>query len=339
MIHIFYLFVDIVLAYLLDLLIGDPYWAPHPVRFIGWLITHAERILRKITGTCQREETKKIRALKERTAGVILAVTVSGITFLLVWGVLQIAQKISPILFHAVNIYFLYSSLAARCLGDEAFKVYKILGKGDLVGARRQLSMLVGRQTEGLSEKEIIRGAVETTAENTVDGVLSPLFYIVMGSVFWMGAPLVYAFKAVNTLDSMVGYANDQYIYFGWASAKADDVLNYIPARLSGLIIPLAALLCGKSFSGSFQIMVRDRKNHKSPNCAYPEAAFAGALGIRLGGPNIYFGKVLEKPTIGDPAKELEREDIADAVHLMYISALLTLAVILIPTVILIRYA
>ncbi len=235
-------------------------------------------------------------------------------------------RDVKPILFYVFNIYFIYTALAARCLGDESLKVYRILKSGDLDAARRQLAMLVGRQTENLNEKEIIRGAVETTAENTVDGIISPMVYAVLGSFFALGAPFAYAFKAINTLDSMVGYTNDKYINFGWASAKLDDLANFIPARISGLIIPIAALLCGKSFVKSFRIMRRDRRNHKSPNSAYPETAFAGALGIRLGGSSIYFGKVVVKPTIGDPDKELELKDISNAVRLMHTASLITLA-------------
>jgi adenosylcobinamide-phosphate synthase len=161
--------------------------------------------------------------------------------------------------------------------------------------------------------------------ENTVDGIMSPIIYAVLGSVLGIGAPLVYAFKAVSTLDSMVGYMNEKYIDIGRFSAKTDDAANFLPARLSGLLIPLSAFLCGKSMKRSFLIMLRDRKNHKSPNCAYPEAAVAGALGIKLGGNNVYFGKVVEKPTIGDMEKELEAGDIPETIKMMYVSSLLTL--------------
>ena len=335
----FYLLIDIFIAYILDLLIGDPYWAPHPVRFIGWLITSTEKQLRRITGYNDVAKTNKTQASRERTAGIVLAVIIPSITFLLVFALLKGAELVNPILFHVVNIYFIYSALAARCLGNEAFKVHRVLQKGDLVGARKQLAMLVGRQTEHLDEKEIIRGVVETTAENTVDGVISPLIYAVAGSFFALGAPFAYAFKAISTLDSMVGYKNDKYINFGWASARLDDALNYIPARFSGIVIPLGALLCGKSFARSFSIMLRDRKNHKSPNCAYPEAAFAGALGIMLGGNNTYFGEVMEKPTIGTPYKELELRNITDAVCLMHIASFLTLAITLLLAAVLFIYA
>ncbi|HHW30263.1 MAG TPA: cobalamin biosynthesis protein CobD [Clostridiaceae bacterium] len=314
---------DVFIAFTLDLILGDPYWLPHPVRIIGWAIKKTEKFLRKIIDKL-RPGDMQTRGKHERIAGTFLMVFVVSVTFLLVHLILKIALLISPVLFHILNIYFIYSSLAAKCMAEEAMKVYKKLMEDDIVESRKQLAMLVGRQTEGLSEKEIIRGVVETTAENTVDGILSPLIYTFIGSFFGISAPLVYAFKAISTLDSMVGYMNDKYINMGRTSAKTDDVANYIPARLAGFIIPLAALLCGKNMKGSFRIMLRDRHNHKSPNCAYPEAAVAGALGIKIGGTNIYFGQTVEKPTIGDAVKDLERKDIRDTIRLMYAATFLT---------------
>ncbi|HHW47645.1 MAG TPA: cobalamin biosynthesis protein CobD [Clostridiaceae bacterium] len=317
------LLLDVFIAFVLDLVLGDPYWFPHPVRFIGWLIQRTERLIRKRIEMFAPGDTET-RVRYERAGGTFLMLFVVTVTFLLVYFVLEIAWLANPVLFHIMNIYFIYSSLAAKCLADEAGKVYRKLSEGDMEGSRRQLAMLVGRQTEGLNEKEIIRGVVETTAENTVDGVISPLVYAFIGSFFGIGAPLVYAFKAISTLDSMVGYMNDKYINFGRTSAKTDDAANFIPARLAGVLIPIAALFCGKNFKESFRIMLRDRRNHKSPNCAYPEAAVAGALGIKIGGTNIYFGQAVEKPTIGDDVKELDREDIRDTIRLMYAAAFLT---------------
>lgn len=321
------LLLDVAIAYFLDLLIGDPYRLPHPVRFIGWLVSRTEKILRRLAER-DMEEPSADRVKIERRAGILLALFVIFSTFLLVLVVVKAALFIHPILFHAINIYFIYSALATKCLGDEAKKVFTVLKKNNLTAARRQLAMLVGRQTDKLTEKEIIRGVVETTAENTTDGIISPLFYALLGSFFGLGAPLVYAFKAISTLDSMVGYMNDRYINFGRASAKIDDAANYLPARFTGLIVPLGALLSGKNLKRSFQIMLRDRRNHKSPNCAYAEAAVAGALGIRIGGNNVYFGQVVEKPTIGDPDKQLEAQDITDTVKLMYVSSFLSLLVL-----------
>lgn len=324
------LLLDVAIAYILDLIAGDPYWLPHPVRFIGWLIKRTEGILRKALndkvakGLVNRTEEQ---AAMERRAGIVLMLVVVCTTFLLVFLILKLAAFIHPVAFHIINIYFIYSSLAAKCLGDEAKKVYRVLNDGDIVESRKRLAMLVGRETGNLSEKEIIRGVVETTAENTVDGVISPIFYAIIGSFFGIGAPLVYAFKAVSTLDSMVGYMNEKYINLGRASAKTDDAANYIPARLSGILIPAGALLSGMNYKKSFLIMLRDRRNHKSPNCAYSEAAAAGALGIRIGGTNIYFGKAVEKPTIGDPDHEIQCGDIIKTIKLMYASSTLTLII------------
>ena len=321
-----YYLLDIIAAYVLDLLLGDPHRLPHPVRFIGWLVKNSEKVLRDIL--CSKVVGNHIRSAgRERAAGVVMTVFVVSIVFVIILLILEAARAISPVLFHVFNIYFMYSSFASRCLADEANKVYSTLRMKDIDEARKRLSMLVGRQTENLDEKEVIRGVVETTAENTVDGVMSPILYAVIGSLFGIGAPLAYAFKASSTLDSMVGYMNDRYIYLGWASARLDDAANYIPARLSGLLIPLSAAVCGKSFKRSFSIMLRDRRNHKSPNCAYPEAAVAGALGVRIGGANTYFGQTVEKPTIGTSEKELEICDITDTVRIMYVTSVMTLLI------------
>jgi adenosylcobinamide-phosphate synthase len=329
-----YFLLDVIIAYLIDLAAGDPYWFPHPVRFIGWLIRCTERFLRNplkdkyertLAAGLDEELAKEKLARDERYAGTLLLFFVAAVCFLIAFLILKLAGMIHPILFHVFNIYFIYSALAAKCLGDEAKKVYKVLLTGDIIEARKKLSMLVGRQTENLDEKEITRGVIETTAENTVDGIISPLFYAFIGSLFGIGAPLVYAFKAISTLDSTVGYMNEKYINFGRLSAKTDDVANYLPARLSGILIPLSSLICGMGFSKSFKIMKRDRRNHKSPNCAYSEAAVAGALGIRMGGNNVYFGKVVEKPTMGDPDKEIKAEMIPMTIRLMYVTSFIAL--------------
>jgi adenosylcobinamide-phosphate synthase len=320
-----FLLLDVLFAYIIDLIVGDPHWLPHPIRFIGWLINKSERLLRAIIEGFKSFEDKK-KAKMERVAGVFLTIFVVSITFIIVFMILKVVGRVNPVLFHILNIYFIYSSIAAKCLAVEADKVYDVLLRNDIEKARVRLSMLVGRQTEGLKQNEIIRGVVETTAENTVDGVLSPLLYAFIGSFFGIGAPLVYAFKAASTLDSMVGYMNEKYINLGRASARFDDLLNYVPARFSGILIPTSAIFCGRSFKKSFSIMKRDRRNHKSPNCAYPEAAVAGALGVRLGGSNVYFGKLVEKPTIGDAVRELNVSDIKDTIKIMYVSSFLTVA-------------
>jgi adenosylcobinamide-phosphate synthase len=317
------LLIDIAAAYLIDLAAGDPQWLLHPVRAIGWLISRLERLLRSVIDAAN----SKYRIDKESAeinAGGCLTVLVVLTSFLVVLLLLEIANTIHPVLFHVLNIYFIYSGFATRCLADEGMKVYRPLVENDLAEARQRVAMLVGRETNNLNQAEVTRAVVETIAENTVDGIMSPIIFAVAGSFIGMSAPMIYAFKAVNTLDSMVGYMNEEYINFGRVSAKLDDVLNYIPARLSGLIIPAAAFLCRKNCTESFNIMLRDRRNHKSPNCAYPEAAMAGALGVRLGGNNVYFGKIVEKPTIGDNHKEIEAEHIKDAIRIMYVSSAIT---------------
>lgn len=315
------LIIDVLIAYLLDLIFGDPEWFPHPIRFIGSLIKKTEGFLRQFTCKAKNKD------FAEKLAGFLLAAFVILTVFVIVGAILVLCKMINIWLFHIVNIYFIYSAIATKCLGDEALKVYKSVKTDNLEASRNQLAMLVGRETQNLSMPQIIRGVVETTAENTVDGIISPLIYAFIGSFFGIGAPLVYAFKAASTLDSMVGYKNDKYINMGMCSARFDDLLNYIPARLSGLIIPFSSVFIGKNAIRSFKIMLRDRRNHKSPNCAYPESSVAGALGVQLGGANVYFGKVLEKPTIGDPLKSLEPRDITDTVKIMYISSFVTVLI------------
>jgi len=316
-----YNLVDVVIAFLIDLILGDPHNFPHPVRYIGRTVSKFELFLRNVIKNWSPERKER----NELIAGIILTASVIIVTFLTVFLLLKIATLIHPVLFHALNIYFIYSAIATKCLADEAWKVYDSLAGGNLAQARERLSMLVGRETANLKEEEVVRGAIETTAENTVDGVISPLFYAIIGSDFGMGAPLAWIFKAISTMDSMVGYMNDKYIYFGRAAARADDAANYIPARLSGILIPVAAFICRMDYIKSFKIMKRDRKNHKSPNCAWPEAAFAGALGIRIGGSNVYFGQFVEKPTIGDAVRPIDKDDIPGTIKLMYATAAVTI--------------
>jgi adenosylcobinamide-phosphate synthase len=319
-----YFIVDFTAAYFLDLLLGDPEWLYHPVRAIGAFIQGLERLLRLFADRFVR---KGFQPKVEKFLGIILALATICGTFGAVWLILELARRVCPIVFHLVNCYILYTALATRCLVDEALKVQKLLKNGDLPRARQRVGMLVGRETDRLSNHEIIRAVVETTAENTVDGVISPMIYAAVGSLLGIAAPLAYAFKAVSTLDSMVGYKNERYLNFGWASAKLDDAANFLPARLSGLLIPVAAWVSGKNFLRSFKVMLRDRRNHASPNCAYPEAAVAGALGIQLGGSNVYFGQLVYKPTIGDALHPMEIVNITETVKLMLVTSLLTMAI------------
>ena len=293
--------------YSLDLIIGDPYSFPHPVRFIGKLISIVEKYIRKITSTD--------RGLK--IAGFFLWFITVGVTFGVTYFVVNLF-KFNNFAYFIVNSILIYTTLATKCLKDESTKIYKVLKTGGIEKSRVQLCYIVGRDTTHLNEKEIVRATVETVAENTVDGIIAPLFYGFIG-----GAPLAMAYKAVNTLDSTVGYKNDKYYYLGFASAKIDDIANYIPARLGVILLPLGSLFTGFNFKDALKIGIRDRKNHKSPNCAYPEGAAAGAMKIMLGGTNIYFGEVIEKPTIGDNIRPIDREDIKLCNKLMIFSEIL----------------
>lgn len=298
-------------GYILDLIIGDPYSFPHPVRFIGKLISFVEKKIRKITSS---DKGLKI-------AGFFLWFIVVGATLGITSMILNLF-KFNKIAYFVVNTILIYTTLATKCLKDESIKIYKVLKTGDLEKSRVQLSYIVGRDTTNLSEKEIVRATVETVAENTVDGIIAPLFYGFIG-----GAPLAMAYKAINTLDSTVGYKNDKYYNLGFASAKIDDIANYIPARLGVILLSLGSLFVGFNFKDALKIGIRDRKNHKSPNCAFSEGAVAGALGIQLGGTNIYFGKEVYKPTIGDKNREIEIEDIIRTNRIMYSSSIISIII------------
>ncbi len=288
--------ISVLLAYILDLVFGDPPWLPHPVRGIGWLAKRLEKPLRQ--------------AVKgQRLAGLVFAVVVIGTA----WGAaFIITQQIG----FAASVFFIYTSLAIKDLRLEAMRVYRAIEKTDIDLARRDLSMIVGRDTASLDEKEIVRAVVETVSENIVDGIISPLFYAFLG-----GAPLALAYKAVNTLDSMVGYKNERYMNFGWASAKLDDIANFIPARISAVILPLAAWLAGLDGAASFRMALRDGLKNPSPNSGIPEAAMAGALGVRLGGMNFYNSAAAAKPLIGEDKNVLTLAHIKESIKIAYISS------------------
>lgn len=287
-------------AVVMDLFLGDPRTLPHPVVIIGWLISWLEGVLRQ-------------RISDPRLAGVALLVITVGTSYLVAAALIYLGTLVAPAVGFLVALYLAWVSIAARSLHSESARVVEALERGDLPAARLALSYIVGRETAQLDEPEIIRGAVETVAENTGDGVVAPLFYLMLG-----GPALAIAYKAVNTLDSMVGYKNERYLEFGWASARFDDLANFIPARLTAFLMVLAAPLCGLDGTGSWRILRRDCRNHASPNSGFPEAAAAGALGVRLGGANRYFGRIVEKPTIGDPVRPLSLAAYAGVVRLMY---------------------
>ena len=303
----------VVLGFLLDLLFGDPHWLYHPIRLVGALIGGLEKLLRRLFPKTEGGEL---------TAGVFLLILTAGITTGCAWGLLYLAGRIHPYAGFALETVMCYQLLATKSLKDETMKVYRALAAGDLPGARYAVSMVVGRDTEALDETGVTKAAVETVAENASDGVIAPLLFLIIG-----GAPLGFFYKAVNTMDSMVGYKNNAYLYFGRAAAKFDDVLNWIPARLSGVIMSAAAAFCGLDAGNAFRIFRRDRRNHASPNSAHTEAAAAGALHIQLAGDAYYFGKLYKKPTIGDPDRPAEYEDIRRVNRLLYAAAVLALAV------------
>ena len=287
-------------AVLLDWLIGDPRWLPHPVVIIGSLITFLEKQLRRVLR-------------QELLGGTLLLIGTVAITAGTAALLLKLAYAISPAVGFAVALLSSWSCLAARSLHLQSALVARALAGGDLAGARRCLSLIVGRDTAGLKEPEIWRGTVETVAENTADGVIAPLLCLMLG-----GPVLGLAYKAVNTLDSMVGYKNEKYLLFGRASARCDDLANWLPARLTGLLLVLAAPLAGLSMQGAWRIMRRDGRNHSSPNSGIPEAAAAGALGVQLGGTNYYFGRPVAKPAIGEPLHPVDLKAWQGTIRLMY---------------------
>jgi adenosylcobinamide-phosphate synthase len=298
-------------AVLLDQLLGDPHRLPHPVRLMGRLGLGLEAFFRK-TGL-------PLQAAGILTLALLLACT-WAITALLLYG----AGLIHPLAATAMAVYLLYTTIAARDLCRHSRAVHDALKNRDLPEARRRVGMIVGRETAELNEEEVARAAVESVAESMVDGVCAPLFYAFVG-----GPAAAMLYRAVNTADSMFGYKNERYAQFGWAAARLDDLANFIPARLTGLLVPVAALLLGLDARSAWRILRRDRKNHASPNSGHGEAAVAGALGIRLGGSSTYFGRVVRKPTIGEARQPITAAHILAANRLMLLTMWLTL---LIPT-------
>ena len=299
-------------GFVLDALFGDPAWLPHPVVYMGKAISKLEKFLRpRLPKTPQGE----------LLGGAIVAFCLPVGTFLLTGLVCWRAARLHPLLGLAVQMFWCGQALAARGLVQESTNVYKELKKPDLPGARKAVSRIVGRDTAELTAEGVTKAAVETVAENASDGVIAPLLYMLIG-----GAPLALTYKAINTMDSMLGYKNEKYLYFGRVPAKLDDAANYLPSRLAALLWVAAAAFTHNDAKGAWKIWRRDRRRHASPNSAQTESACAGALGVQLAGPAYYFGQYYPKLTIGDALRPIEPEDILRANRMMYVASSFALA-------------
>ena len=300
-------------AFGLDAALGDPHYSWHPAALIGKLIAALESPLRRRLPDTQRGQM---------TGGALLAASVITVSTAVPMVLLHAASRISKKLAWVLETIFCYQLLAARSLRDESMKVCRALEQGDTEGAREAVSMIVGRDTESLDEAGITRAAVETVAENTSDGVIAPMLFMAIG-----GAPLGFLYKAVNTMDSMIGYRNEKYLYFGRVAARLDDALNFLPSRISGLLMVLVSSPLGFDGKNAFRVFLRDRKKHASPNSAQTEASCAGALHLRLAGDASYGGQLHKKPYIGDDDRPIEAADIRRANKLMYGASAAALAV------------
>ena len=300
------------LAFLLDVIFGDPQWLPHPIVLIGKLISWQEGLLRKIF------PDKKVALI---IAGGVLAILTPLLAWAISFGILSVFYRINFYLGVAVEIFMIFQIFAAHSLRAASLRVYNQLKVGDIIKSRKYLSWIVGRDVDSLDTESITKAVIETVAENTSDGVIAPMMFIFLG-----GAPLGFCYKAVNTLDSMVGYKNNKYIYFGRISAKLDDAANWIPARITALTMVIYSFFAPKlNGTRALKILARDRYNHSSPNSGQSEAACAGAIGIQLGGNAYYFGQLYEKKTIGDPVVPVVFDHIKLANQLMYGSSILAL--------------
>ncbi|NLZ52013.1 MAG: cobalamin biosynthesis protein CobD [Thermoanaerobacteraceae bacterium] len=300
----------ILLAFLLDILLGDPVRPTHPIVLIGKLIEIIEKKLRRVSLT----------STGLKVAGVVLWFLTVFLAYIITYCIIKTAYKFSPWLGHVTSLWFTYTTLAVRNLADEALGIYSELNKNDINEARKRLARIVGRDTQDLPVDEICRATVETVTENTIDGIISPLIYAFIG-----GAPLAMAYKAINTLDSMVGYKNEKYEHMGWFSARMDDVANYIPARIGGILMLIAAVFLKLDIKGGIKTVLSDAKKHKSPNSGIPEAIAAGVLGIRLGGWNSYGGFLSFREYMGESSREIQSEDIKATVKLSFFTAIIGL--------------
>lgn len=293
---------EISAAYIADWILGDPPNYPHPVKLVGRATSLLEEKFLKWAGT----------PVKQRLMGGVLTLLITLGAGISAWAIIGAAKWVHPFLSSIVIVFLAYTTLATRNLYDEVKKVVKSLERGDLDRARKEVGFLVSRDTDHLNDKEIHRALIETVSENTSDGIVAPLFYLAIG-----GPAMAMAYKALNTLDSMLGYKNDRYRYFGWASAKADDLANFIPARLTAFLFILSSFILRKNGKMAWKVAWKDGRKNASPNSGYPEAAVAGALGIQLGGENFYFGKRENKPLIGHPKKSIGVKEVEESLHLM----------------------
>lgn len=303
----------LIIAYFLDRLLGDPSWFPHPVVAMGWMIRQVEKALRWCEQVWRLQGKWALRLL-----GCLFPILVVGGVYILSFLLVQGVAAVSVSLAWGLEALLIATTIATKGLADAAQGILSCLRQGDLAGARQQLAMVVGRDTETLDESEVVRGTVETVAENIVDAVTAPLFFAAIG-----GAPLALAYRAVNTLDSMVGYQNQRYRHLGWASARLDDGANWLPARLT--VGPMLGALMWKGYDakGAWQILRRDARKHPSPNSGMTEAAMAGGLGIQLGGTNRYQGVVSHRALLGDPVEERTQAHILASITVLKVTTLL----------------
>ena len=319
-----YHWISFLAGFLLDLILGDPYFWPHPVRAIGSLIDFLDKELRLEASEQKTEEMKEHFQKGQMRRGAVLVLVVLMVTVCLTFTLLFLCYRIHPIAGVVAESILSYQVLAMKCLKKESMKVYERLKAGDLPGARKAVSMIVGRDTQNLDETGVAKAAIETVAENTSDGVIAPMLYLFIG-----GPVFGLFYKAINTMDSMIGYQNETYLYFGRVAARLDDVANYLPARMSAWLMIAAAAICNPFcrekylMKNAVFIYRRDKRKHKSPNSAHTEAVCAGALGIQLAGDASYFGKVVKKPFLGDAGRMVEIEDIRRANRLLYQTAFL----------------
>ncbi len=306
--------VGLALAFLLDLIAGDPQWSFHPIRIIGQLITCLETLLKNLFQN----------SISEKKTGFLLCLSVITIVYSVTFSIVYGAYWVNTYFGLLVSSILVYFTISLRALGQGALAIKSLLVKGNEEEARNLLSLIVGRDTARLNREESVRATVETVAENTSDGVVAPLFYVLLG-----GAPLGMTYKAINTLDSMVGYKNERYLQLGWASARCDDLANYLPARLTGLLLFASAVLLRKDWKNAWMTMVRDARKHASPNSGYPESAVAGALNVRLGGSNYYNGILRTTAFLGYQGKPLNEASIGDVVRMMYCSSFIMLVLCL----------